>query len=37
MQIAVLVNRINRKASLISGRKLIIGKSHHGYKLNPYM
>lgn len=36
-QIAVLVTRINRKAIVISGRKLILGKSHHGYQLNPYL
>jgi hypothetical protein len=36
-QISVLVNHINRKASAIGGRRLILGKSHHGYRLNPYL
>ena len=36
-QIAILVGRINRKASAIGGRKLVQGKSHHGYRLNPDM
>lgn len=36
-QISVLVNRINRKAKAISGRKLLLGVSHHGFFLNPYM
>lgn len=36
-QIAVLVNRINHKAIAISERPLILGKSHHGYQLNPYL
>jgi hypothetical protein len=36
-QIANLATRINRKATAIGGRKLILGKSHHGYRLNPYM
>lgn len=36
-QISVLVSRINRKASAIGGRRLILGKSHHGYRLNPYL
>ena len=36
-QIAILVSRINRKAFAIGGRKLILGKSHHGYRMNPYM
>ena len=36
-QIAILVGRINRKAASIGGRKLIEGKSHHGYKQNPHM
>ena len=26
-----------RKALAIGGRKLILGKSHHGYRMNPYM
>ncbi len=34
---AAVIERINRKASAISGRKLIQGKSHHGYRINPYM
>jgi hypothetical protein len=33
----VVIERINRKASAIGGRKLIQGKSHHGYRINPYM
>lgn len=36
-QISVLVNRINRKASVIGGRKLIVGTSHHGFRLYEYM
>ena len=36
-QITILATRINRKASAIGGRKLIQGKSHHGYRVNPYM
>lgn len=36
-QIPVLVNRINRKASAISGRRLILGVSHQGYRINPCM
>jgi DNA-binding response OmpR family regulator len=36
-QVSVLVGRINRKASILSGRSLIIGVSHRGYRLNPYM
>ncbi len=36
-QIAILAGRINRKAVAIGGRKLILGKSHHGYRINPYM
>ena len=36
-QIANLVCRINRKARAIGGRPLILGKSHHGYRVNPYM
>ena len=36
-QIANLVARINRKAAAIGARRLILGKSHHGYRLNPYM
>lgn len=35
--VAVVIERINRKASAIGGRKLIQGKSHHGYRINPYM
>ena len=36
-QIAILASRINRKSMAIGGRKLILGKSHHGYRINPYM
>ncbi len=36
-QVSVLVNRINRKAYGISGRKLVIGVSHHGYRVNPFL
>ncbi len=36
-QISVQIHRINAKASSISGRKLVIGISHHGFSLNPYM
>lgn len=36
-QIAILASRVNRKAMAIGGRKLILGKSHHGYRVNPYM
>lgn len=36
-QIAILAGRVNRKAIAIGGRKLILGKSHHGYRINPYM
>ena len=36
-QIAILASRINRKAMAIGGRKLVLGKSHHGYRINPYM
>jgi hypothetical protein len=36
-QIAILTSRINRKALAIGGRKLILGKSHHGYRMNPYL
>lgn len=36
-QVAILAGRVNRKAAAIGGRKLILGKSHHGYKVNPYM
>ena len=36
-QISVLVNRINRKASAIGNRKLILGTSHHGFQLNEFM
>lgn len=35
--LAAVIERINRKASAIGGRKLIQGKSHHGYRINPYM
>ena len=35
--VAVVIERINRKASAIGGRKLIQGKNHHGYRINPYM
>ena len=34
-RIVLLTSRINRKASVIGGRKLIQGKSHHGYRINP--
>ena len=36
-QIAVLVGRINKKATAIGGRHLIEGRSHRGYRLNRYM
>ena len=36
-QIAILASRINRKAMAIGGRKLVLGRSHHGYRINPYM
>ena len=36
-QISVLVNRINRKAYAIGGRRLILGTSHHGFQLNEHM
>ena len=36
-QIAVLVGRINKKATAIGGRSLIEGRSHHGYRLNRFM
>lgn len=36
-QVSVLVNRINRKARAVSGRKLILGVSHHGFRVNPYL
>ncbi len=36
-QIAILASRINKKSAAIGGRKLIPGKSHHGYRINPYM
>jgi DNA-binding CsgD family transcriptional regulator len=36
-QISVLVNRINRKASAIGNRRLILGTSHHGFQLNEFM
>ena len=36
-QIANIAQRVNRKAAAIGGRRLILGKSHHGYKINPYM
>ncbi len=36
-QIAILASRINKKSAAIGGRKLIAGKSHHGYRINPYM
>jgi DNA-binding response OmpR family regulator len=36
-QVSVLVGRINRKAAFISGRRLIVGVSHRGYRVNPYM
>ena len=35
--VSVLVHRINRKAAAISGRKLIVGVSHHGFRVNPYL
>ena len=34
-QISVQIHRINTKAKTISGRKLIIGISHHGFCFNP--
>ncbi|MBO5510677.1 MAG: hypothetical protein J6B24_02995 [Clostridia bacterium] len=36
-EISVLVNRVNRKALAIGGRKLIVGVSHRGYRMNPYL
>ena len=36
-QISVLVNRINRKAFAIGGRKLILGTSHHGFRFYEFM
>ena len=36
-QISVQIHRINEKAKSISGRKLILGVSHHGFRINPYM
>ena len=36
-EVSVLVNRINRKARAIGGRKLIVGVSHKGYRVDPYM
>ncbi len=36
-QISVLVNRINRKAYAIGGRRLLYGTSHHGFRLNEFM
>jgi hypothetical protein len=36
-EVSVLVNRINRKAYAIGGRKLIVGVSHRGYRVNPDM
>ena len=36
-QISVQIHRINQKAKSISGRKLIIGISHHGFRINPHM
>lgn len=36
-QVSVLVGRINRKAAFISGRRLILGVSHQGYRMNPYI
>ena len=36
-QISVQIHRINVKAKSISGRKLIIGVSHHGFHINPHM
>ena len=36
-QISVQIHRINQKAKSISGRNLIIGISHHGFSINPYM
>ena len=35
-QVSVLVNRINRKAFEIGGRRLIIGASHHGFRIFEY-
>ncbi len=34
-QVSVLVGRINRKAQAIGGRRLILGRSHHGFALHP--
>ena len=36
-QVSVLVGRINRTAAFISGRRLILGVSHQGYRMNPYI
>ncbi len=36
-QISVHIHRINTKSKSISGRKLIIGISHHGFSINPHM
>ena len=36
-QISVQIHRINEKAQTVSGRKLVIGMSHHGFSINPYM
>ena len=36
-QISVQIHRINAKAKPISGRKLIIGISHHGFSINSHM
>lgn len=37
VQIAVLVNRINKKACTVGGRRLIVSHANRGYRLNPYM
>ena len=36
-QIANVASRVNRKAKAIGGRPLILGRSHHGYRINPHM
>lgn len=36
-QISVLVNRLNRKAAAIGGRRLLYGTSHHGFRINEFM
>lgn len=36
-QVAVHVMRINRKAKIIGGRRLILSHKGRGYRLNPYM